>query len=192
MLEAITAFCQVVLFALLYLVILAGIASRFHQAPALSAESAAASPVGGQEALKIDFLTVAAPIAIDSPSAVFRYVSPRIAGSLVEYLVLLLLNRNNALVGEIVCTDQTSAGVRLPQVEQIVRHCRENNAAQVIVAHNHPLGTMYPSLEDVHYTNGLTARLAEKGITLADHLIVTPAGYHSLKEYCQNPTFTLR
>ncbi len=189
MLEAVSALSQVVLFSILYLVILAGIASRFHLFSGSPADSAASCGADRQEALQLDFLTVSDHIRLDSPAAVFRYVSPRIADGLVEHLVLLLLNRGNLLVGEIVCTDQASACVRLPQVEQIVSHCRDSHAAQVILAHNHPFGTMYPSLEDVHYTNGLTVRLREQGITLTDHLIVTQAGYHSIKEYCRNPAF---
>jgi DNA repair protein RadC len=189
LLEAISALSQVVLFSFLYLIILAGIASRFHPAPFLSAESGGLAPDECQEASRIDFLTVADAICIDSPAAVFRYVAPRIVDGFVEYLILLLLNRSNVLVGEIVCTDQSRSCVRLPQVERIVSLCRENAAAQVIIAHNHPQGTIYPSLEDVHYTNGLMVSLEEKGIMLTDHLIVTPAGYHSLKNYCRNEVF---
>lgn len=191
MLEAISALSQVVLFGLLYLLILAAMASRFHDTPSLSAESGVPAQGECQEALRMDFLSVSDTIHLDSPAAVFRYVSPRIANGLVEYLILLLLNSSNVLVGEIVCTDQASACVRLSQVERIVLYCRENQAANVILAHNHPQGTIYPSLEDVHYTNGLMVRLEEKGIALTDHLIVTPSGYHSIKEYCRNPAFAL-
>lgn len=56
------------------------------------------------------------------------------------------------------------------------------HAASLIVAHNHPSGDLEPSDDDT----AVTKRLAESGkilgIELIDHIIVTSAGFTSLKE----------
>ena len=55
-------------------------------------------------------------------------------------------------------------------------------AGSIIVAHNHPSGTLEPSPEDI----ALTKRLVEcgklLGIRVLDHLILTAEGFISLKE----------
>lgn len=181
MLEAVSALSQVVLFSILYMIALAGIASRFQE-PSPWAENLAAAPGDCHEAVRMDFFATANPILIDTPAAVFRHVASRLKGP-AEYLILLLLDSSNGLRGEIVCTDQATGYVRVPPLEQVVKYCGQSRASRVIVAHNHPLGTMYPSLEDVHYTASLSARLADQGITLADHLIITASGYHSIRDY---------
>ncbi|MDR3562838.1 MAG: JAB domain-containing protein [Negativicutes bacterium] len=187
MLEAISALSQVILFSLIYLTALAAIASRCHHPSTVPSWSAVMNDY--PEAANIDYQAATEAIRIDSPAAAFRHVAPRIAGSPVEHLILLLLNRENYLVGEIMCTDAADGYVRLPQVERIVTHCQENSIDRVIVTHNHPRGTTYPSLEDVHYTHGLTARLELRGVSLTDHLIITAAGYHSIVRPRQNSAY---
>jgi DNA repair protein RadC len=54
--------------------------------------------------------------------------------------------------------------------------------ASIIVAHNHPSGTLYPS----HADKILTQRIVEAGILLNinvhDHIILTVNGYYSFKD----------
>jgi DNA repair protein RadC len=63
--------------------------------------------------------------------------------------------------------------------KKVFRVALENNAACIIVAHNHPSGNLQPSPED----NKLTNRLRENGsmmdCPLLDHLVVTDNGYYS-------------
>jgi DNA repair protein RadC len=63
--------------------------------------------------------------------------------------------------------------------KKVFRIALENNAACIIVAHNHPSGNLQPSQED----NKLTNRLRENGsmmdCPLLDHLVVTDHGYYS-------------
>lgn len=57
-----------------------------------------------------------------------------------------------------------------------------NNAAQVIIAHNHPSGNVEPSNEDIAITKRLTDAGKILGIEILDHIIVGSNGYLSLKE----------
>ena len=52
----------------------------------------------------------------------------------------------------------------------------------VIVAHNHPAGSLEPSSADVEATKQLKAAGAVMGIALLDHIIFNRSGYFSFLE----------
>ncbi len=56
------------------------------------------------------------------------------------------------------------------------------HAASVIVAHNHPSGDTEPSDDDIVSTKRLTEAGKILGIELLDHIIITAAGFSSLKD----------
>ena len=57
-----------------------------------------------------------------------------------------------------------------------------DRAAAVIVAHNHPSGTLEPSPEDLALTKRLQKAGELLGIKVLDHVIVSPTGFVSLKQ----------
>ncbi len=57
-----------------------------------------------------------------------------------------------------------------------------DRAAAVIVAHNHPSGTLEPSPEDLALTQRLQRAGELLGIKILDHLIVSANGFVSLKQ----------
>ena len=57
-----------------------------------------------------------------------------------------------------------------------------DRAAGIIVAHNHPSGTLEPSAEDLAITKRIQQAGEILGIKVLDHLIVTPASHISLKQ----------
>jgi len=57
-----------------------------------------------------------------------------------------------------------------------------DRAASVILAHNHPSGTLEPSTQDISITRQLVEAGSILGIRVLDHVIVTKKGYVSLKE----------
>ncbi len=57
-----------------------------------------------------------------------------------------------------------------------------DRAASVICVHNHPSGTLEASPQDIAITQQLNEAGALLGIQLLDHLIVTRAGFSSMKE----------
>ena len=58
----------------------------------------------------------------------------------------------------------------------------EDRAVNIIVAHNHPSGTLEPSPEDLITTRRLAESGRLLGIPLLDHFIVSAEGYSSLRE----------
>jgi len=57
-----------------------------------------------------------------------------------------------------------------------------DRAASIIVAHNHPSGTLEPSAEDLALTKRLQKAGELLGIKVLDHLILGPDGYASLQQ----------
>ena len=56
-----------------------------------------------------------------------------------------------------------------------------DRAAAVILAHNHPSGSLEPSEEDLRLTRQLVEAGKILGIDVLDHIIVAKRGYVSLK-----------
>ena len=67
-------------------------------------------------------------------------------------------------------------------VRKIVETALSAKAVSVILAHNHPGGTLIPSREDLDATNSAKAALSTVGIQLLDHLIISGDNYCSLRE----------
>jgi len=57
-----------------------------------------------------------------------------------------------------------------------------DRAASILVAHNHPSGTLEASPEDVALTKRLVKAGELLGIRLLDHVIVTASGFLSLRQ----------
>lgn len=89
---------------------------------------------------------------------------------------------------EVLATRVVSIGL----VDQTPVHPREvfadpivDRAAAIIVAHNHPGGSLTPSEHDLAMTRRLAAAGDTLGIELLDHIIFNTRGYYSLKEHHQ-------
>jgi len=57
-----------------------------------------------------------------------------------------------------------------------------DRASAIIVAHNHPAGSLEPSASDVEVTRQLKAAGIVTGIALLDHIIFNRSGYFSFLE----------
>ena len=96
-----------------------------------------------------------------------------------EFYVLLLNNAKQSLGW---C--KLSSGGRtatIVEVSQVVALALLGNAHSVIVAHNHPSGTLRPSGSDIRLTNKIATALKVHDLELNDHLIITKAGYYSFR-----------
>lgn len=65
---------------------------------------------------------------------------------------------------------------------EVFRTAIIRNSNSVILAHNHPSGSLDPSDEDIQITKRLKEAGDIIGIKLLDHVIVTKEGYLSLRD----------
>ena len=99
-----------------------------------------------------------------------------------EQFACIHLNARSAPLGiEIVSVGSLSASLVHPR--EIFKAAIMNNAAAVILAHNHPTGDPSPSSQDLELTKRLCQAGEILGIEVLDHVIVTPReNFLSMKE----------
>jgi DNA repair protein RadC len=118
-------------------------------------------------------------VRIKASEEVFKLVK-RYAKERRELFILLTLNGANAVISVSII----SIGI----VNRTIIHLREifnraisDNAAAIIVCHNHPSGNVMPSEEDVDITKRICKAGEIIGIPLLDHIIFSKANYTSMK-----------
>jgi len=98
-----------------------------------------------------------------------------------EEFWILLLSRSNTVLSQHLISKGGQAGT-IADPKIIYKTALENNAASIILAHNHPSGNLKPSQADIN----LTRKLREGGnlldITVLDHLIFTDTSYLSFAD----------
>ena len=55
----------------------------------------------------------------------------------------------------------------------------QKQAASIILVHNHPAGTLQPSMDDISFTDRMVAVGKFLNVPVTDHLIITETGYYS-------------
>jgi len=115
---------------------------------------------------------------IDSPEKAVELLAD-IRDKKQEYFVRLTLDGANRLIAKRVVTIGTLTA-SLVHPREVFADAIADRAASVIVAHNHPSGSLEASQADKDVTNRLAEAGKLLGITLNDHIIVTKLNYKSL------------
>ncbi len=88
---------------------------------------------------------------------------------------LYLNSRYEVIHDEIISVGSLTANIVHPR--EVFRPALEHGAVAIIIAHNHPSGSLEPTEEDIAVTQQLAAAGALLGIDLLDHLIVARDNY---------------
>lgn len=118
---------------------------------------------------------------IDSPIAAAAALSQDLMWQMQEKFAVLLLDVKNRLLGTKVITIGTATET-LASPRDIFRETIRQGATRVIVAHNHPSGSLEPSEQDIDLTQQLLAGSQILGIPILDHLIIGNGSHQSLRE----------
>ncbi|NEP21406.1 MAG: JAB domain-containing protein [Moorea sp. SIO1F2] len=120
-------------------------------------------------------------VIIDSPASAAASLSHDLMWQNHERFAVLLLDVKNHLLGTQIITVGTATET-IANPRDIFREVLRQGATQVIVAHNHPTGSVDPSFQDIT----LTERLLQVGqllcIPVLDHLIVGNGNYQSIRQ----------
>jgi DNA repair protein RadC len=116
-----------------------------------------------------------------SPGAVKQYLQLHLAAKPHEVFAVLFLDAQNRLIAmeELFRGTLTQTSV---YPREIVRRALHHHAAAVVLAHNHPSGTVQPSRADEALTQTLKAALALIDVRVLDHVIVAPGDALSMAE----------
>jgi DNA repair protein RadC len=119
-------------------------------------------------------------IVVSSPREAYRRVRD-LGRARKEHLVALYLDAQNHLLSrETVSVGSLNTTRTHPR--EIFQPAISLSAMGVILAHNHPSGSLVASQEDVDFTRAIRRAAEILGLGLYDHLIVSEKGYVSLKE----------
>ena len=110
-----------------------------------------------------------------SPARVRDWLRLKLASRQSEVFMALWLDAQNRLIraDELFTGTLTQTSV---YPREVVKAALANNAAAVILAHNHPSGVAEPSQADELLTRSLKAALAMVDVRLLDHIIVAGTG----------------
>jgi DNA repair protein RadC len=116
-----------------------------------------------------------------SPHAVKNYLQIQLAHRPHEVFAALFLDTQNRMIAleELFRGTLTQTSV---YPREVVLKALHHHAAAVVLAHNHPSGTLYPSRADEALTQTLRAALALVDVRVLDHVIVAPGGALSMAE----------
>ncbi|NTE00052.1 DNA repair protein RadC [Agrobacterium tumefaciens] len=120
-------------------------------------------------------------VQVTASSDVHRYLYNTFADLNHEEFWILLLNRSNHIIGRHLISKGGQAGtVADPKI--IFKVALERNAANIVLAHNHPSGNLKPSESDNKLTRNLVASGMMLGLYVVDHLIFARSNYYSYKD----------
>lgn len=116
-----------------------------------------------------------------SPQVVYDYLKVALKGAVDEEFKILFLDGRNQLIAiESFETGTVNQSVIYPR--KVVERALYNHAVSVIIAHNHPAGSLEPSQEDREVTKAIKDALKTVEVTLLDHIIIGNNDYFSFKK----------
>lgn len=120
------------------------------------------------------------PKIIRSPKAAFELVKKDLFDQKQEILLLISLNSRGGLISKDLVSKGSALETIVP-IREIFCVALEKNAMEIILAHNHPSGSLEPSKEDIAITHKIKRAGELIGIRLLDHLIVADNEFVSIK-----------
>lgn len=118
---------------------------------------------------------------IGSSRDIYNLLKPKLQDLLYEQFWIITLSRSNQVI-ELYKISEGGLSSTIVDPKKIFKLALEDSASGVILAHNHPSGSLNPSQQDI----GLTKRMQEAGyildIAIIDHLIVGATGFFSFSD----------
>ncbi|QLE00570.1 DNA repair protein RadC [Galbibacter sp. BG1] len=127
----------------------------------------------GEEALQ--------KLKIKSSQHVFELMQPQIGELSHEEFWIIYLNNSNTVLQTLQLSKGGITGT-LVDVRLVLKQALELNATAMILAHNHPSGTLVASEADKEITQKIKNAASGMDIKLLDHLIVTEKSYFSFAD----------
>ena len=119
--------------------------------------------------------------SLNAPEEVQRFLRLKLSGRRNEVFGVIYLDTRHRLIRMAELFQGTIDGASIyPRV--VIQKALDNNAAALILYHNHPSGVAEPSEADRGITLKLGRALALVDIRLLDHLVVTDGSFVSLAE----------
>jgi len=118
---------------------------------------------------------------ITSSNEVLDYLKHNLRDKQQEIFSVIYLNGRNAIIGmeELFHGSLTTSAV---YPREVVKKVLKQNAAAIILVHNHPSGNLNPSEEDIKITKKLLDAVTTIDVAVHDHLIIAGNDYYSFAD----------
>ncbi len=117
---------------------------------------------------------------LNNPEAVHKFIMRDFAGEKREVFKVIALSTSGRVKRVKTMTEGTLSA-SLVDARAVFKFAILEDAASIVVVHNHPSGKLDPSKEDIQITKDLVYSGEFLDIPVHDHLIVGPTGYLSMK-----------
>ena len=118
---------------------------------------------------------------ISSSKDVFEVLQPHLSDLSTEEFWAVFLNHQNKILYK-TCLFRGGIASSVADVRVIFKTALEHFSTRIIVAHNHPAGSLKPSQEDINITNKIKEAGNLLEIELLDHIIIAQNKFYSFKE----------
>ena len=118
---------------------------------------------------------------VKNSQAVFELLHPQIGDLDHEEFWIVYMNNSNRVLR---CEQLSKGGITgtLVDVRLVMKKALALGAVSLILAHNHPSGTLIPSESDKELTQKLIRASSSLDIKVLDHLIITKESYFSFAD----------
>lgn len=107
---------------------------------------------------------------------VARYCMELLGGRKNEHFYILCFNSRGELTDRIHVSEGTPDETYVP-VRAVVEKVVNASAKRVVITHNHPGGSLNPSIADLELTKNIKHALSDIGVTLWEHIVVGKYDY---------------
>jgi len=115
---------------------------------------------------------------ITSPQDIAEEFIPILRDEIKEQFIVVCLSTSNKIIRkEIISVGNLNSSIVHPR--EVFKVAVENNAASIILIHNHPSGNPEPSNEDISITKKLVEAGKMMEIPVFDHIIIAGNNYTS-------------
>lgn len=116
-----------------------------------------------------------------SSGDIASFLQSKIKDNRREVFAVLFLNRANKINHfEIISEGGITGTVADPRI--ILKKALEEDAVNIVLAHNHPSGSLKPSRADEELTNKIKEAARYFDIRVLDHIIISDMGYYSFAD----------
>lgn len=119
------------------------------------------------------------PYLYDSLKKIGEYAVRLYVGVSVEKIYAMLFDNKMMLLDTVKLAEGSVNSVRI-SLRTIIDKAIKKNASSIVLIHNHPNGSPYPSDADIKFTNSIKDLLYNVDINLVDHIIVSGKYYRPI------------
>jgi len=119
---------------------------------------------------------------VDDPSVAAAYLGQDLMWKLQEHFAVLYLDIKHRILGKKVITVGTAHETIVHPRDVFRDAIKQSHCTRLIIAHNHPSGSLEASPEDLSLTRQLLEGAKLLGIPLLDHLILGNGDFSSIRQ----------